>query len=402
VRCPRLKQSTLLWLGQLLVPVGLAVYGLVPIVFSGQTPSDRWRLTFVGLLLWIVSVPLMPVALRGKYIRLFRASASLWVLALTWTSIMVVLRVTHVQIDLEAAMGFVRERLAGKPIDGKIIGKMFCQHPRYGWWHEPIAQGRQQKYDDFDVLYSTDENCFRVTPTPPKPATEILCLGCSFTFGAGVADDQNYPAILGKRFWSDFKVRNAGVCGWGTSQAVLLTEDYFASHPAPALVLYGWIAFHPERNFLRKSWLEANEAHPLRHVPYFELEGDGLAFRGLRGPEAALPDSPALLQTELELSARMLAEIGRICRKHGSRFVVVLLPCDLSSSDRNRENDAVTDEVKSRLGARNLEFVDVRHTRAEFPRESLYFSRDNHPRPLWHERIAQSIADAVIPRRASE
>ena len=395
-----LRVFTTLWLGQLIAPCGLIGYVLYRVLFGPELRDSVWPIT-AGAPVWIVAAVLLFVALRTKRRMLLRVSLLLWSTALTWSAITAVLHVRHIRVDVPLALWRVRQRLAGRPIDGKTIGQMYREHPRYSWWHRPSAQGRQQTYD-FDVHYTTDENCFRVTPTPPKPATEILCLGCSFTFGAGVADDQNYPAILGKRFWSDFKVRNAGVCGWGTSQAVLLTEDYFASHPAPALVLYGWIAFHPERNFLRKSWLEANEAHPLRHVPYFELEGDGLAFRGLRGPEAALPDSPALLQTELELSARMLAEIGRICRKHGSRFVVVLLPCDLSSSDRNRENDAVTDEVKSRLGARNLEFVDVRHTRAEFPRESLYFSRDNHPRPLWHERIAQSIADAVIPRRASE
>jgi hypothetical protein len=175
-------------------------------------------------------------------------------------------------------------------------------------------------------------------------------------------------------------------------------KDYFASHPAPAVVLYGWIAKHLERNSLRKRWLEFL-AKSGRKNPCFEVANDSLMCRGLRGPEDGLADSPGLDATELDLSVRMLSGIERICREHGTRFVVVLLPYASQDARYNRHLDSLTDEVATRARKVGLQCLDVRDCTAGLGRDPLYFAHDPHPKPRWHELVAQAIAAAIVPTR---
>jgi hypothetical protein len=309
---------------------------------------------------------------------------------------MAYLKLARVNVDLPMTLWRARTALLGQPLWGKEIG-LFTSHPRYGWWHLPGTVGTHE-FVDYKVLCTTGEDRFRVTRTPQKPNGDVLCLGCSFTFGAGVADQESYVAVLADQYWTDMKVHNAGVNGWGTAQALLLAQDYFANHPAPALVLYGWIAKHLERNSCRKRWLGALDKYD-RKNPCFEIENDSLVFRGLRGLEDGLPDSPGLDATELDLSVRMLSGIERICRDHGTRFVVVLLPYDSGDPRFNQHLDSLTDEVATRARKAGLECLDVRHCTAGLARDLLYFAHDPHPKPTWHELIAQAIAASIVPTR---
>jgi hypothetical protein len=325
---------------------------------------------------------------------LLRVGLSLWVTAVTWSMGMAALKFAHVKVDLLMTVWRAKQALAGQPVEGKEIG-LYASHPRYGWWHLPAAAGRHE-FVDYCALYTTGADRFRVTRTPPNPAGEVLCLGCSFTFGAGVSDQEPYAAILADRYWTSIKVHNAGVNGWGTAQALLLAEDYFANHPAPGLVLYGWIAKHLERNSLRKRWLKFLSKFGRRN-PCFAITNESLVCRGLCGPEDGLADSASLDATELDLTVRMLSGIERICREHGSQFVVVLLPYGATDGRYKQQLDSLTNEVVTRAQKMGVGCLDVRHCTAGLPRDSLYFAHDPHPKPRWHELVAKSIAAAIDP-----
>jgi len=392
------RKLALWWLLQLVLPGAIAAYGLLRATF-GRPPSDLLWLTVAGCFLWVAGTVLVLLASRNAATMLLRVGLSLWVTAITWSLAMACLIAAHVRVDLAMTMWRVRQALAGQALEGKEIG-LFTSHPRYGWWHLGGAVGRHT-FLDYSVLYTTGEDRFRVTRTAQNPAGEVLCLGCSFTFGAGVSDQEPYVAILADRHWTNMKVHNAGVNGWGTAQALLLAEDYFANHPAPAVVLYGWIAKHLERNSLRKRWLEFLAKYG-RKNPCFEITKDSLAFRGLCGPEDGLPDSPGLDATELELSVQMLSGIEQICRKHGTPFVVVLLPYASKAADYNRKLDSLTDQVATRARKLGVQCLDVRQCTADLDRDPLYFAHDPHPRPRWHELVAHAIASAIAPRGTSD
>ncbi len=390
------RRRALLWLSQLALPGSVAAYTLFR-ASVGPPPTDLLWLFAAGSFLWLAAALLVLAAFRASRMTLLRVGFSLWVLAISWSLAMASLKLAHVKVDLVMTAWRARQTLKGQPFEGSEIG-LYTSHPRYGWWHLPAAVGTHE-FADFSARYTTGEDHFRVTRTPQAPAGEVLCLGCSFTFGAGVADQETYPAVLADRYWTTLKVHNAGTNGWGTAQALLLAEDYFASHPAPAMVLYGWMTKHLERNARRKQWLEFLFRYGGRKNPSFELANEKLVYRGLHGPEDGLPDSPGLDATELDLSVEMLVAIDRTCREHGSPFVVVLLPYDSRDPRYNQQLDALTDQVATRARNAGLKCADVRSCTAGLTRDLLYFAHDPHPKPRWHELVAQAIAADVVPKQ---
>jgi hypothetical protein len=385
-------KAALLWLSQIALPGTVALYALFQSI-AGSPPSDMRGLAAKGALLWILVTPSVLLASRANRPILLRASFSLWVAAVTFSTLLCSLRLVGVNLDIPLTMWRIERAFEGKDEDGDAIG-IYASHPRYGWSLMPGTVGRHQ-FVDFDVVSTIDNDGFRVTNSPPQGAAFVLCLGCSFTFGQGVSDYETYPAILGRQYWIDVKVRNGGVNGWGTAQAFLFAEDYLSNHEAPALVLYGWVPYHLERNCRQKSWLELL-AKSGRKNPYFELENDRFFFRGLAGPEDGLPLSPALQSTQADLSGRLLIGIGERCRQHGSRFVLALLPIKHPTPER----DFLTDQIATEVRRKGLECLDLRKCTQGESRERLYFAHDPHPQPLWHELVAQAVSDAIVFSRS--
>ena len=98
------------------------------------------------------------------------------------------------------------ERVFSIPRFSPGVG-IWRDHPRYGWENRPDAIG-YHKTDDFEVTYTIDSSGNRLIPVPEDPAGEIVLLGCSFTFGYGVNDDESYGAVLAKKYWPRIEVIN--------------------------------------------------------------------------------------------------------------------------------------------------------------------------------------------------
>jgi hypothetical protein len=380
-------KAAFLWISQIVLPGAIVLYVLCKSAF-GSPVSDWMRLAANGALVWIVVTAGVLVASRAKRPLLLRVGVSLWAIAMIFSVLLCLVKVAGVRSDIPLTLWRVKHTLAGKHDGIEAIG-IYAAHPRYGWSHVPGAVGKHE-FVDFDVVYTIDSDGFRVTDSPPKATKEVLCLGCSVTFGHGVSDSEAYPAILGRQYWTDIKVRNGAVNAWGTAQAYLFAEDYLASHKAPALVLYSWGPYHLERNYRRKRWLEILSQSG-RKNPYFEIEGDRLCYRGLAGSEDGLPSSPALRATEADVSAHLLTGIGQLCREHGSRFVVLLLPTRFP----NPVEDALTNEIAGEVRRKGLECFDLGKCTQGQSRERLYFAHDPHPQAPWHELIAQAIAETL-------
>ncbi|MBR2818189.1 MAG: hypothetical protein IKE60_26235 [Reyranella sp.] len=108
----------------------------------------------------------------------------------------------------------------------------------------------------------------------------ILAVGDSFTFGDEVSDGETWPAALQRLV--DRPVFNAGVSGYGFDQIVLRAEA-LAAEVKPAAIVVAFIADDIRRTEMRRLW-SADK-------PYFDLEGDNLALRGVPVPPRADPQS---------------------------------------------------------------------------------------------------------------
>jgi hypothetical protein len=173
----------------------------------------------------------------------------------------------------------------------------------------------------------------------------LLTVGCSFTFGWAVSDEDTYPWKLQARFPS-VHVVNRGVGAYGTHQAVLTLERVLPDLPRPTLVLYGFISHHEERNVASPAWLETlarQSTNANTRVPYATLGDGGGLDRHPPGGFAELPwRRHSALAAFLErapvrwtgreragqarrVTEALLLEMRELAARHGTEFAVVVL-----------------------------------------------------------------------------
>jgi hypothetical protein len=176
-------------------------------------------------------------------------------------------------------------------------------------------------------------------------APAVAFLGCSFTFGAAIRDEETFPWLLHQRF-SAARILNYGRGGYGTYQALLLMERILAAPDPPRLIVYGLADFHARRNVADPSWLRSLDV--TSHdgsvaTPYATLDDAGRLVRHSpvshpRWPLRAYLSTMAFLEERhaeqgaaeriaqaVPVTQEVLLEMDRLARRHGVRFVVVLL-----------------------------------------------------------------------------
>jgi hypothetical protein len=269
---------------------------------------------------------------------------------------------------------------------------------RYGYGHIPNSSGRHES-ESFQVTYTIDDHGCRVTPTPESSRGTVLITGCSFTFGYGVEDGECFPAVLAREYWREHKVRNRGVCGYGTAHAYLTVTEAISGPEAelPALVLYAMISHHVKRNYLRRSYvghlaegyfLRGQSADPTRDRrghPHFELEDGCLVQHGLAYLEDTVADSPCLRYPEFALTEAFLTEMQRQCVEKRVPFFVVLLPEHGDPEDEQAET-----RISAMLRRLQLSHLDI----SEMPLQTI--RNDRHPNAASHQQFARAIWDSPI------
>ncbi len=75
----------------------------------------------------------------------------------------------------------------------------------------------------------------------------ILLLGCSYTYGTGLQENETFSFYLSK--YLNKNVYNLGIPGGGATQAYLLTNDknFYKNYPKVNLVIYTYIGDHINR-----------------------------------------------------------------------------------------------------------------------------------------------------------
>lgn len=183
-------------------------------------------------------------------------------------------------------------------------------------------------------------------PAPPQAVATIAFIGCSFTQGWAISDEETFAWRVQERFPS-LQVLNLGVGGYGTYQSLLALERLLAApDPQPQAVLYGFIQQHEVRNVAPPGWLRHLAMYSKRGmvaVPYCTLDDDGRLVRHPpeRHPQWPLREQFAALTLLQETHARLrgkarstqaravtqqlMLEMQRLCARHGIRFTVVFL-----------------------------------------------------------------------------
>jgi hypothetical protein len=287
--------------------------------------------------------------------------------------------------------------------------------PEIGWVLPPgTVQVRDRPVGrdgspQFGVIYSMEQGR-RLTACQRQHGPEIICTGCSFTFGEGLEDQDTWPWLLQKSL-PDYSVTNVASMAYGTDQALLAAqrEASGAAHAARVVIL-GFGDFQIERNRSPQGWMVV--VYPFRK-PLFLPKGSGLEYKGLvrfYTPGPLLEKSVFLShltnkignvvqhipshEEAREVTIRLITEFARKFEAAGATLVVAMLPYAGDHVGDPKADQAV---VIQRLRAANVLVLVPR-----FPRKSngsldaqefMVSVSDRHPNRSYNALLADELAE---------
>lgn len=206
------------------------------------------------------------------------------------------------------------------------------------WWFGPYGADQRRVSAR---IWPDGSRATGATPAAGRP--EIVLVGCSYTMGWAVADDETWAWKL-QELEPRVRITNRGVGGYGTYHALLLLEERLRAGDRPAAVIYGYFFGHDDRNVASANNLLGISMYSLEgmaRTPYCSLDAAGNL---VRHPPEAWPDWPLhdrlAVVSELEraymelrtrrrtreqfdVTNRLVAEMAALCRRNGIAFAMV-------------------------------------------------------------------------------
>lgn len=260
-------------------------------------------------------------------------------------------------------------------------------------------------------------------PRPRRPETyRIVCLGDSFTWGLGVADDEAYPHLLEQRLSRrfpgvDVQVLNAGVPGYGTADEL----RYFGSRVEaldPDLVIVQFLAendFNDNRQpalgrvELRDGWLHSAEPprpQPQRTIDWLKRHSvlaravsERAGYLAARLGLATATDGDRFSQADSARAARLLGEVAALAAARGAASLFVFVTGQTPVVAERPVEVAAARVIKEAARAAGADFLSLTPAlRRRTDRFELYYPLDGH----WTARGHAAAAEVIGAYIASE
>jgi len=301
---------------------------------------------------------------------------------------------------------------------GPELKKFYEDDPNFARKHRPNTRVTVTKRLDKDkkivyqATYTTDACGRRIQPKPegPPPEHAILFIGCSYTFGLCVNDDQTMPwqtALL----MPDRAVYNYGVGSYGPQQMVeLFKTDIEKQVPQKkALAIF---SFHHE-HINRAVGTPRVVKSFAQKFPWYEIdESTGRPVR--KGLFSDRPEQPS--NTGSKLVDAMRDYHGETLTKKDARLCALLLDEARVLFEKKFQSDgfyflvypgrqdALTDDVVNFLKERGAKILDYRHILGkpgDIDYDRWFVPGDGHPQPELHKKIAAKLAQDLASLQAS-
>jgi hypothetical protein len=253
--------------------------------------------------------------------------------------------------------------LVGLELMVRFLAPQAYIHPRYQY-SERLAQTLVPSTRMVAALpgawrfvYTTSEYGFRaptVAVSNRYDRPNVIVLGDSYSFGNGVNDGEEYPAVLGSLLAGQANVVNLGVPGYGLTQQIRLFYE-FAQAYDPAVVLLQFSANDPDDNlFYRVTRVEDGR---------FVFQADRSLGTVLRSVKSWLSGSMIQRSQLYNLVRNVAYETLR------ARQVERALASDGDHRDRQALYNELLDALVSDLAGRGIVvvFVGVNGHLAQFP-----------------------------------
>lgn len=283
-------------------------------------------------------------------------------------------------------------------------GKLYEDDPILGFRLKPGC---------FDVFMANGA-CVRTSHLPEhervtSPAggaagrPEIWILGCSYTYGWSVSDEETYP-WLAQSALPGFCIRNLGVPGYNNVQSLLWMRQKIQKGDHPHQVVLAYASFHDERNAGLRRWQKTlirprDGGLGPQAQPNARLDAEG-RLRLSEKPEKlweipgmrtfSIPHSIEKRWAKIEANAVPTAEI--------SRKVIAQIAAEAEAAGATfllagMENDAKTGQMLASWQAQGGRTVDIS---VDLNQPGLRnFPHDSHPGPKAHQGFAMKLLQAL-------
>ncbi|MES2528065.1 MAG: hypothetical protein V4598_13305 [Bdellovibrionota bacterium] len=251
----------------------------------------------------------------------------------------------------------------------------------------------------YKVHYSTDEYGNRKGHVVPDSKEGVLFLGCSFTFGQGVNDEETFPFQFGKR--TGLNTYNLGVPGSSPSTILKSLEEEKVNFPDKlkkevTTVVLTIIPDHLQRVVGTSSFFGTSESN-YTYYPYYYLEKGNLvsvpsfaeggldknltrllSYSNLMTVSGA--EYPVMGDEHYELFSRLVQKIQSHLRSklNVKEFIVAIFPTGRSYSQLQK--------MKTTLIRDGMKVLDYSFIQAPFLMgDSYYLAYDGHPSPKTYD-----------------
>jgi hypothetical protein len=277
--------------------------------------------------------------------------------------------------------------------------------PVLGWRNNPgVHPADEGAHEPMTILADGS----RDAGTPGGAGTAVLIVGCSLAEGYGVRDDQTFAWELQRRF-PRLRIRDFGVPGYGTYQSLVLLRELIGRQGVqPALVIYGFLPFHADRNVLTYSMLEAFRAFGGERFspPHVEVRaGELVTYPPFVVPAWPLEEHSALVtlmhQAELhvrlanrekqraQVTSLLLAQMEQLVEGAHGRLLVATLWNGGPDPETYRR-------VTADMRQAGIAQLDVTYAGAETRPEKILVGGTGHPGPIIHSWWADKLGQWMV------
>ncbi|MGH6942806.1 MAG: GDSL-type esterase/lipase family protein, partial [Geminicoccaceae bacterium] len=309
---------------------------------------------------------------------------------------------------------------------------MTVPDPYFGYRYRPDLMGQLSR-EDLNFTFTTDDHGFR-NPSPWPEQADVVAVGDSMVFGYGVEDEQAWPRLVAKEL-PDTEIVNLGLIGAAPQQYLRVLEAFgLALHPKlvlfmlfPGNDLIDADAFQrwlDERTKLSYEEWRRTDGQPRYAGLLQQLLGGSRVLAFLRGARNALTSpvtgsdiefedgrrirlAPAMLYSSLErdhpgdpvfeLVMTTIERARTVSRRHGSHFLVLLMPTkeEVYLPRIGEPAPPLVETFKTELEKREVRFTDLTPYFRARSRDAapLFFEIDGHPNAAGYRLIARVVAD---------
>ncbi len=245
------------------------------------------------------------------------------------------------------------------------------------------------------------------SPQIPQGKLRIICVGDSFTYGDGCADDETYPAQL-QAIDPSIETINMGAGGYGIDQAYLWYKRDGLDFDADVL-LFAFIQDDFERLALptrmtripKPLLVVENESLQVTNVPVPTWGAPSSTWLGAFPKKTAtfqvlnkIYDEAVKTKDVFPVATQIFDEMHQLSQIRVRHYVLVYLPTRFDDLIRKSK---YASRVKKYAASRNVHFIDLTETFKNLPPEILrrQFLTNLHYSPDGNRLVAQTLIEKL-------